>query len=222
MKLTLMGILALVLYAADVFLFVPIYTKKKYDHSSRTDKLIWKGICIGIPLAVLLAGFIYESTAGEFTAVRLMVLLGMLACAAGDIVLEIRFVRGGFLFFTGHLLYVIALILYTKEISGTAIVVYLMLAGIGTFLTVDKLDKKYRTLLIGYNLMISASFALGVELFLTYETVNMLWGLGSMFLVISDWLLARTKMAGSIFRRSLIYLEFYFVGQMLISAIVLF
>jgi len=210
-------VIAYLICLLDILFCVPTYTKKKYDHSSRTNKLIWKGICIGIPCLIAVWSIVERFFWGPMEPYMYIIVAGMFCCAVGDIVLEIRFVKGGFLFFFGHLLYVVGLYLYVGRVTTVTLITYLMLVAIGTFLTCDKLGKKYRFYLISYNLMISASFAMGVTLAATNEPIKVLIGVGAMSLVVSDWLLARNKMVGSNFVRSLISLVFYFGGQILIS-----
>ncbi len=212
----------LLLYLADLCVFTPGYVSSKYDHSPRKKKLIKKGICICIPLLVLLAGTVYRTVIYGPDIYLFILLAGMILCAVGDIILEIRFIKGGFLFFGGHLLYVCGALYHVRSFRGETLIIFLALAGIGTFLTFDRLDRKYRGLLIAYNIMISASFAMGTALYSTYLPGNVLPGLGFMFLVVSDWLLARNKMAGSTFGWSLVSLLFYFGGQILISTVVFF
>lgn len=229
-------IIILILYGFDILFCTPTYTKKKYDHSTRTNKLVWKGIAIGIPLLILVYGIICavfshmvvdfgdamvydDGTVGSYAY---LLAAGMLVCAFADIILEIKFIRGGVLFLLGHLIYVFAVLTYLGHITTVTVVIYLVFAAAGTIATVDKLDSKYRIPLIGYNLVISGSFALGVTLMVTQTLPNMLLGLGMCFLVVSDWLLARNKMIGSNFKRSLVSLLFYFGGQTLISTIIFF
>jgi len=207
-----------IIYLIDLLLLVPKYTRCKYDHTPRFQKLVWKGLCIGLPLAVLTIEMILKALAGKMVFTDLLLLLGMFLCAFGDIVLEIRFVKGGFLFFGGHLVYVITLILLQNRISVISIICYVILVVGGTTLTLLKLSKKYRTLLISYNLVISGSFSLSVPLILTGEPMYVLLGIGACFLVVSDWLLARNKTYGSTYTRSLVSLLFYFGGQILISS----
>lgn len=207
-----------VIYLIDLLLLVPKYTRCKYDHTPRFQKLVWKGLCIGLPLAVLTIEMILKALAGKMVFTDLLLLLGMFLCAFGDIVLEIRFVKGGFLFFGGHLVYVITLILLQNRISVISVICYVILVVGGTTLTLLKLSKKYRTLLISYNLVISGSFSLSVPLILTGEPMYVLLGIGACFLVVSDWLLARNKTYGSTYGRSLVSLLFYFGGQILISS----
>lgn len=207
-----------VIYLIDLLLLVPKYTRCKYDHTPRFQKLVWKGLCIGLPFAVLTVEMILKAVAGDYAYTDLLLILGMFLCAVGDIVLEIRFVKGGFLFFGGHLVYVITLILMQNRVSIISIICYIALVGAGTALTLLKLSKKYRALLIGYNLIISGSFSLSLPLILTGEPMYVLLGIGACFLVVSDWLLARNKTYGSTYTRSLVSLLFYFGGQILISS----
>lgn len=205
------------LYIVDLFLLVPKYTKSKYDHTPRTIKLVWKGFCIGIPFLILLAGTLYRFSFGVTSVSDWMFVIAMAFCAVGDILLEIVFIKGGILFFAGHLLYVVALLSIQETVSPVTIVVYICMVSLGTFLTVTKLSKKYRTALIGYNLAISGSFSLSVPLIMTMNPPLVMLGVGACFLVISDWILARNKTYGSTYNWSLVSLVFYFSGQILIS-----
>ncbi len=206
-----------IIYIADILLFVPKYTRCKYDHTPRARKLVWKGVCIGLPYLILLFGTSLKSLEGTVTYVNWILVLAMTFCAFGDIILEIKFIRGGALFFIGHIIYVFALFELNGSISYVSLAVYAVMVGTGTLLTKTKLSKKYRTLLVAYNLAISGSFALAVPLILTGSPALVLLGTGACFLVISDWLLARNKACGSTFSWSLISLLFYFGGQILIS-----
>lgn len=207
------------IYVTDLCLFVPKYTRCKYDHTERTRKLMWKGLCIAIPLLILTAGSVILYVTGFADADPALFLLpaGMLLCAVGDIVIEIRFTKGGFLFFFGHLVYIISEILMLKALHGVSVVCFLILAVMGCLLTLKFLGKRHRGLMIAYNTTISASFALGLGLVLQNVNGQVLAGYGIMSLGISDWILARNKAFGSNYAMSLISLIFYFGGQIMIS-----
>lgn len=210
------------LYILDLLMIVPLYTKKKYDHSTRRNKLTVKGIAIGIPFIVLLYGTLYSLVAGSCDPIICMLPLGMFLCAIGDIILEIRFFKGGCFFLAGHLVYVIAVYCIFNAVSWITLAAFVILAATGTFITITKLDKKYRVPLLMYNIVISASFALGITLVIGWSLPGTPVGAGLMLLVVSDWLLARNKLYGSNFKRSLISLVCYFGGQILISSLVFF
>ena len=210
------------LYIIDLFLIVPLYTKKKYDHSTRRNKLTVKGFAICIPLLVLVYSALFAYFKGIFAPFTCMLALGMLLCAFGDIILEIRFFRGGCFFLAGHLVYVIAVLVEKRYVTWITVPAFVILAATGAYITVTKLDKKYRVPLLLYNFVISASFALGITLVITLKPSNTVVGLGLMLLVVSDWLLARNKLYGSNFKRSLVSLVCYFGGQILISSLVFF
>lgn len=214
---TLHALLATALYLVDLLLLVPKYTKSKYDHTPRKKRLVWKGFCIGVPFLVLTLYSVFRAAVGEATLINWLLVAAMFFCGAGDIILEIRFIKGGFLFFTGHILYVITLFILQDGVSVIAIAVYVVLAGLGTYLTCTKLSEKYRFLLIGYNLAISGSFALSIPLILTGEPAFVLVGTGACFLAVSDWILARNRTYGSTYGWYLLSLLFYFGGQVLIS-----
>ncbi len=207
------------IYVTDLCLIVPKYTRCKYDHTEKKKKLIWKGICICIPFAILVIGSLIlylTGFAGHDPALFLLP-AGMLLCALGDIVIEIKFTRGGFLFLFGHLVYITAEVLMLKTVHGVTVVCFLILAVMGCLLTVKFLGKKHRGLMILYNTVISASFALGLGLVLQNVNGQVLAGFGIMSLGISDWILARNKAFGSNYAMSLISLIFYFGGQIMIS-----
>ena len=205
------------LYLTDLFFMVPKYTRCKYDHTPRKQKLMWKGACIGVPVVAIIVGTVFNAPKGLEIGDFLLI-AGMCVCAVGDIVLEIKFIRGGFLFFAGHLLYIAALASMTKYYNPVALIIYVVLAAAGWILTNKHLSKKYRILLVGYNLTISASFALGVNLLMGGDSAFLILGAGVMLLPISDWLMARNKVFGSTYAWSLLALVTYFGGQILISA----
>ncbi len=206
------------IYLADLILFVPIYTRSKFDGSKRKKKLLWKGACVGLPFLVLVIETILAGFSKELTISNYILILAMLLCGLGDIVLEIKFVMGGILFFFGHVGYIISMILLTEKMNPSVFLVFALMIAIGTLLTVSKLSKKYRFYLIVYNIAISGSFAFSLPLIMTGNPALVLLGLGACFLMISDWLLARNKKYGNTFGWSLISLLFYFGGQVLISA----
>ena len=205
------------LYVADLILLVPKYTLCKYDHTPRRKKLYWKAACIGVPLLVFLGTLIFSYIWKEFDYKELFLFIGMLLCAVGDIVLEIRFLRGGILFLAGRLVYVASLIYIGGGFNIVSLSVYVVLALAGVILTLKKLGKKYRAALLIYNFVISATFALSVSLIFSIKIENMILGAGACFLVISDWLLARNKVFKTGYYWSLLSLVFYFGGQILIS-----
>lgn len=211
-----------ILYFFDLFFFVPQYTMRKYDHTPRTRKLLWKGACIGIPFLILVEGTVFAIAWEIKNPLIYLMTLGMLVCGIGDIILEIKFMKGGVFFFCGHIIYVIALCIYIRRPTIVTILVYAIMVAAGTIVTIDKLGKKYRILLILYNTVISGSFALGITLIVSGNFKDVLLGVGACFLVVSDWLLGRNKLLGSKFSRSLVSLLYYFGGQCLISTIVFF
>lgn len=214
------NVIILVLYGMDAFLLVPKYVKCKYDHTPRKEKLIWKGLCIAIPVFVLTALIAKQSMYEDVASYVSLLMAGMILCAFGDIVLEIKFFLGGILFFAGHFVYVITL--FEMGTNWIALLVYPIIAGLGMWLTYKYLGKKYRLPLWGYNFIISGSFSLGFALVVTAPLAGKILGTGMVFLVASDWLLARNKLYKSSYFTTLLYLELYFVGQMMISAFLLF
>ena len=205
------------LYVVDLLLFVPKYTLCKYDHTVRRKKLFWKAACIGVPLLLFAFEIVCSLSKGIIDYKEIGLFLGMILCAIGDIVLEIRFIKGGVLFLAGHLVYVASLIYISKGVNIVSIFVYVSLATAGVILTIMKLGKKYRFALLLYNFVISATFALAVPLIYSTNTANLSLGVGASFLVISDWLLARNKVYKAGYYWSLLSLLFYFGGQILIS-----
>ena len=107
---TVMPLIITILYVTDLILLVPKYNKCKYDHTPRRKKLMRKGACIGVPFLLLVIGTIINSIY-RFDYRDLLIVVGMLLCAVGDIVIEIRFFKGGLCFAAGHIFYVTAFFL---------------------------------------------------------------------------------------------------------------
>ncbi|MBQ7866797.1 MAG: hypothetical protein IJ354_01425 [Clostridia bacterium] len=63
----------------------------------------------------------------------LLIFLGLAVCAAADVLLDVKFVVGGALFFTGHLLYMAALTRCRKPDAWSLIVFVLSVAGLWLF-----------------------------------------------------------------------------------------
>lgn len=206
------------IYLTDLILFVPKYTYSKFDHTPRRRKLLYKGVCIFLPWLILTVNMVSLFVKAGVSIEGLLIIAAMTLCAMGDIILEIRFFKGGVLFFFGHMLYAIATVLITKNIKPFSYIIFVMLVAIGTTLTCMRLSKKHRGILIIYNVMISCSFALGTGLIATLDAPLISLGTGVCFLGISDWLLARNKTSGTSYSWSLIALLFYFGGQILVSA----
>lgn len=218
--------IATFLYIIDILLLVPKYTKCKYDHTKRKTKLIWKGSCIIVPVLVLLSRVVYLTIINEVKITHVLFLLGIILCAIGDIYLEIKFVKGGFFFGLGHLFYIASLMNLWYLKAGIhsitfiiPIALYVPLCVVGTILTVKLLGKFHREVLLTYNAIISASFALGFTLIIYGRGAEKFAGLGACLLVISDWILARNKIAGRTYMSTLISLLIYFSGQIMISMI---
>lgn len=208
------------LYIIDMLLLVPKYVRCKYDHTPRKRKLFWKGACIGLPFLILAFGTLVISVFGyaKGNYSYLLVTAGMLFCAVGDITLDVRFSVGGIFFGIGHLFYIAAMFFLNTHLFFAPIICYVILVVLGTALTIKYLGRKYRVKLIVYNIIISASFALGIGLILSGDPGQILLGYGCVALVISDWLLARNKIFGSSYAWSMISLSCYFGGQIMISA----
>ena len=201
----------------DLLLFVPLYNYCKFHHVQRNLKLLIKGICIGFPLLLLIVGAVDLLTLSVFDIASFILIAGMVLCAVGDILLEVRFIRGGILFACGYGFYIVALLLRSPFFSYVQLIVFFLFFTGGNFLTVKLLSRKYRTALIIYNTLISAAFALSLSFVASGEKALVFLGFGVILLVVSDWLLARNRYvrAGSVW--TLIALMLYFSGQLLIS-----
>ncbi len=203
----------------DLMLFVPLYNWSKFHHVKRNIKLYIKGICIGFPCLVLLTGIVDLYSRGVVNYISLIFLAGMLICFAGDIILEIKFIRGGICFALGHCVYFAGLFLLFKgNLFLLSAVVFVLLLSLGSVLTHINLSKKYRVYLYLYNAIVSASFSLALPLAFSGEPGPAAVGTGVMMLVVSDWVLAGNKLTGVTFYKSLVSLLLYFGGQLLIAA----
>ena len=203
----------------DLVLFVPLYNWSKFNHVKRNIKLYIKGICIGFPCIVLLAGIADLYSRGVLSTVSVIFFIGMLISAVGDIVLEIKFIRGGICFALGHCVYIAGLfLLFNKNFLLLCAGTFVFLLSLGSVLTHINLSKKYRVYLYLYNAVVSAGFSLALPLAFSGERGPAAIGTGIMMLVISDWVLAGNKLTGNTFLKSLVALLLYFGGQLLIAA----
>ena len=200
----------------DLVFLVPKYTGCKYDHTPRKRKLLWKGISIGVAFLILTITLIIGIFNSKSDAVLVMLEVGMLFCAIGDIVLEIKFIRGAAFFLLGHLVYSFAA-LSLNCFNPVGVFVFFAVSLAGILLTKKYLGKKFKIQLLSYNFVISLSFSLGLSLGLSGPVENLILGIGLCFLGISDWILARNKVFKSNFKWSLLALEIYFGGQVLIA-----
>lgn len=209
----------IILLLVDYIVFIPGYNRKKFDHTPRKEKLTYKGISIGIIFLILLSGYINGLVTHKVMPQDFLWVLGMLSCAFGDIILEIKFTKGGLLFGLGHLLYIAALVVYTEKISLLIVILYICFALAGTVLTIKYLGSRHRGLMILYNCVISFSFALGANLSVVKATSTrfVFIGIGMCLLVISDWILARNRRIGTTETRSMMCLTLYFSGQALLA-----
>lgn len=207
-----------IIYAIVLLWLVPKYTKCKYDHTRRNIKLVWKGFCIGPIFCVLFWGIVVAAINKVCSLELILLGIGLFLCALGDIALEIRFSQGGILFGIGHLFYISSMVhMSERKITPVTIVSYVLLVGIGTYLTFVKLGAKYRLFLLFYNLIISGSFAIGASLTVYGSCGQKVLGGGVVLLAVSDWLLARNKVFKCNFKWSMIAIVPYFLGQMMIA-----
>ncbi len=210
-------IVLVIVYLADLLLLTPKYIKCKYDHTALKRKIMWKELCVGIPFLALLCGVAIKYITGSDDETLSILLAGMFLCVVGDAVLEIKFGAGVVCFAMGHVVYIVAIISLGYGVNVASIVVYALLAVLGTVLTLKLLGKNHKAQFIIYNLVVSTSFALSVPLLMTGEASLIVLGCGIISLVISDWLLARNKVFKSNFKWSLFAIIPYFGGQILIS-----
>lgn len=214
-------IISIVLAVSDLAIFVPGYVVRKYDHSSRRVMLRWKIVAMLTAVIILFIGVVYRFSSGTGAFYEMMLLVGMTVCLLGDIILEIRFLAGGVIFFVGHILYVLAVADLLKHVTVTAVITYVTVSLVSGLITVKKLSAKYRKPLLLYDLLVCMTFSAGIELICMFSPCETVLGAGMCLLVVSDWLLYRNKAYGSDFKRSLIAIYPYFLGQLLVALSVL-
>lgn len=211
-------ILAILLTVASTWL---VWMPLRYRYLNRGNQaltLLYKAI--PTLMAAGFAGFaVYRNPAPE--AYADLVLIGLLICAGADVLLEIRFEIGGFLFFSGHVLYVLALSLY-RPLSWWCLTAFALAAVcLEYFLSHYIREVSAKTTVIGlriYALALAALLGFSLPLpFLAFSGRSVLAALGAALFAVSDLTLCHNTIRKKPQRWHMISLGVYYTGQLLLG-----
>ncbi len=214
-------ILASLGFIIVLLVLTPIYA---YFSTSRCNQkaIITKGATTTICFAYALAGYLKSNDISTFTAPPIhhayWLLIGLGICTLADVILCLRFVIGGILFFLGHISYII-FFLTLGGFHTVTIVVFTLLcvAALCYFYRYSAVLLKYHLLFVLYGMITLANLALGLLLPYTYGFYGIIPAIASILLVVSDFFLARNKLFEETKFTKRIALSFYFGGQYLMA-----
>lgn len=177
-------ILATVLLTWALCMPLHFYGKKQ---KNKVLSLVFKAL--PTIMAAMFAGYAALFLPGSDDYARL-IFLGLCVCVFADVLLDIRFEIGGFLFFLGHVLYVLALSRY-RVLSWWCLTVFVIAAAVLEIFVYRYRDKvPARFILLGlqiYALALSALLAFSLPLpFLAPGTRSVLAAVGAALFVASD------------------------------------
>lgn len=208
-------ILAAVLLTWALCMPLHFYGKKQ---KNKVLSLIFKAL--PTILAAAFAGYGALCLPGSDDYARL-IFLGLCTCVFADVLLEIRFEAGGFLFFLGHVLYVLALSRY-RVLSWWCLTVFLIAAAVlEIFVHSYRNRVPARFLLLGlriYALALSALLAFSLPLpFLAPGSRSVLAASGAVLFVASDMTLCYNTLRKKPTLWHYVSLGVYYSAQLLLG-----
>ena len=208
-------ILAAVLLTWALCMPLHFYGKKQ---KNKVLSLIFKAL--PTIMAAAFAGYAALCLPGSDDYARL-IFLGLCTCVFADVLLEIRFEAGGFLFFLGHVLYVLALSRY-RVLSWWCLTVFLIAAAVlEIFVHSYRNRVPARFLLLGlriYALALSALLAFSLPLpFLAPGSRSVLAASGAALFVVSDMTLCYNTVRKKPTLWHFISLGIYYSAQLLLG-----
>ena len=150
-----------------------------------------------------------------------LIFLGLCTCVFADVMLDIRFEIGGFLFFLGHVLYVLALSRY-RVLSWWCLTVFVIAAAVLEIFVYRYREKvPARFILLGlhiYALALSALLAFSLPLpFLAPGSRSVLAASGAVLFVVSDMTLCYNTVQKKPTLWHYISLGIYYTAQLLLG-----
>ena len=206
-------IFALLAIAVSALVIMPIryrYLYEKHRCAELTLKVIPTLICAAF------AAWGFFGSSGDRYA--LLVLIALVICAAGDVVLGIRFAAGGALFLTGHLFYISAFL--TQQTLSLWNGLMFVVALIGLWLFCQRYRPLIKSRLISYGILLySAALAVVLCLslplpFITLSERTVLAAVGAVLFVISDMGVCHSILANTSKRYSFFMLGVYYLAQL--------
>lgn len=208
----IMAVLAVVL---TVFLIMPIHYRW-IGHIGRlglfVTKVIPTLICAAFAGGALLRG-------GD--RYSLFIFIGLLICAAADVVLGIHFVTGGALFLAGHICYIAAFCTQQRPGWWSLPVLIAALALLWMFVWQFKPQIHHPLMFVGV-LLYAAALAVVLSLslpmpFRHFSARTLLAALGALIFVLSDMGVCHGMLCKIPKKLDFVYLGIYYLAQLLLA-----
>ena len=189
----------------------------------RLQKQGRKGLSLVFKAAstLIAAGFALHACLQGADAYAALILAGLCVCVLADVVLDIRFVAGGALFFAGHVLYVTALGLYRQPSWWCLTVFVLAGGGLAFFGSHYRADAPAKHLVICaaiYGVALAALLGFSIPLpFLAFSRRSLLAALGAALFVASDLTLCHNILRDKPVPYRFVSLGMYYMGQLLLG-----
>ncbi len=206
-----------------IFILMPCYLSFKRRGRNKNLGLLVKGATTLIAVILSYLGYwkamtstITNSLPASFYSRSL--LIGLTICLFADVLLGIQIYIGGFLFFLGHIAYII----YFIKLGGFPIICIPMVSiftgtALCYFYRFSARLGKERYLYFLYGLIIFTTLSLGLTLPVTIGIIGYPFALASVLLVVSDILLARNTLYKETSLSDTVTLLYYFSGQLLLA-----
>ena len=191
-------------------------------HCKEKGRKVWSLVFKALPtlMAALFAGYGALVVPGGDDYAR-MIFLGLCVCVCADVMLDVRFEIGGFLFFLGHVLYVLALSRYRMMTWWYPTVFLIAAVGLEFFVRHYQDKVTAAMILVGlriYALALAALLAFSLPLpFLAPGPRSALAALGAALFVVSDLTLCHNTMKRKPTMWHFVSLGVYYSGQLLLG-----
>lgn len=207
--------MALAAVLLTVLVIMPIHYRRFGPIStfwSHATKVIPTLLCAAFAGAACLSG-------GD--RYSLLVFVGLLICAAADVLLGVHFITGGALFLTGHLFYMAAFCTHQPPTVWSIPVFGAMLALLWLFLWQFKPRIQNRLMFLGvllYSTALAVVLCLSLPMpFLALSQRTVLAALGAVVFVLSDMGVCHGMLCRISTRRDACYLGIYYLAQLLLG-----
>lgn len=150
-----------------------------------------------------------------------VIVLGLICCMAADVILEIQFIRGVYLFGAAHLLFILA---FCQKVVPTRYT-WLIFGGIYVcvfliFRTKIDVLGEFKSQALGYMAVLVGMVAMAVTMYLHLQSkMALLYSIGAVCFLISDCIIAwsfvqeRRKLIDGVLILTLYYVAVYLIGS---------
>lgn len=223
-----MRLLFFILAYALCFLFQFLFLKKeKQQHF--VQSLYFKGLASLMFVVLAALSFLFK----QVSLFTILIFIGLCSDALADVVFNLRFafkkieklsfILGIFLFFTGHVFYLVALIPLVQPlwIYFTVGFAFTLISQIYVCITMKDVRAGYKIYGAVYIYSVSTMTAMGAGLYFSNlsKSAALLFAIGAVFFLISDLLLIfNTYNKKKIYPLRVISLVTYYTGQLLIAS----